>query len=171
MPAGHCVHSALPVVFLYVPATHAVQRDPVYPALHGTTHSLSNVLPAAEVLDAGQFVHSVLPLTDLYLPTSHCMHGPPASPVAPALQVQSYTVSLRACELAYSGQSWQASAVTAASDSEYLPAAQATHCEFADKFLYIPAGHCAHSVLFPEYPGLHTQSIGAEAPAVETACS
>lgn len=49
-PAVHRVHSMFPVVFLYLPASHAMQMDPsylLYPALH--TQSAAAELPTGNM--------------------------------------------------------------------------------------------------------------------------
>ena len=57
VPVKQSVHAALPVTFLYFPATHAAQgppSGPVNPALQPTdTHALIFELPAADVEPAG----------------------------------------------------------------------------------------------------------------------
>jgi hypothetical protein len=57
VPAAQSVHVALPVTFLYFPATHAAQgppSGPVNPALQPTdTHALMFELPTADVVPTG----------------------------------------------------------------------------------------------------------------------
>ena len=64
--AGQVEHATLSVVVLYVPAAHAAQGSPVYPALHPVlTHALLEVLPARDVVPAGQFKHAAEPVVSL----------------------------------------------------------------------------------------------------------
>jgi len=59
-----------------------------------------------------------------------------------------------------------ASAV-AATDAEYLPAAQSVHAPEPDAVLYFPAMHAAIKLPSPVYPALPTQAVFAELEASE----
>jgi hypothetical protein len=63
VPAAQSVHAALPVTFLYLPATHAAQgppSGPVNPALQPTdTHAVIFELPAAELVPTGHATQPV----------------------------------------------------------------------------------------------------------------
>ena len=59
-PARQSVHASLPLIFLYFPATQAVQEPagPVKPALQGgNTQALTDTLPLGEVVPVGQVKH------------------------------------------------------------------------------------------------------------------
>ena len=76
------MHSADPVVFLYLPATHATHTSPVfavYPMLH--EHS---TLAASDLLFAWQLLHADVPAMRLYVPAGHAWQAP-GVPVNPAL--------------------------------------------------------------------------------------
>ena len=63
---GHVLHKALPMVSLYVPATHGAQTPPFgpeNPPLH--THSDLSTLSTSESEFAGHSVHVALPIVSL----------------------------------------------------------------------------------------------------------
>jgi len=103
VPARQSVHTALPVAFLYLPATHEVHVPPfgpVKPVLHtqAPTAELSGkgaqepsghatqvcavVAPVAVEYDPGaQLLHNPLLMVGLYLPAGHAVHVEPAGPM------------------------------------------------------------------------------------------
>jgi hypothetical protein len=113
VPTPQSVHTALPLVVLYLPATqveHVLPSGPVLPAAHGgTTHPFTDDVPLTEVLPAAQAMHAAevylfvaveyfptpqsvqaaVPATSLYLPATHPAHTAvgPSGPVNPAAQI------------------------------------------------------------------------------------
>jgi len=111
------VHAALPLVVLYLPATqveHVLPSGPVLPAAHaGTSHPVTDDVPATEVVPAGQVKHvaelvlfvdveyvpvvqsvqAADPFTSLYLPATHPEHEAvvTSGPVYPLVQTQKET--------------------------------------------------------------------------------
>ena len=96
------VHAALPLLVLYLPATHAEHTPPsgpVNPALHiqaaieeldtaelefdtHDTHVAEAVAPtASEYVPTPQSMHTALPPLVLYLPATHAEQTPPSGPV------------------------------------------------------------------------------------------
>ena len=96
------VHAKEPVVFLYLPATHAVHVPPfgpVKPMLHvqaaraelaigelelvgQARQVVATVAPTVvEYLPAPQLVHTAVPVVFLYVPATQAVHGPPLGPV------------------------------------------------------------------------------------------
>ncbi len=93
------MHTALPLVVLYLPATQDVQvppSGPVRPAAHaGFTHPFTDDVPLTEFVPAGQvkhvddevapiaseyvltpqFIHFELELSALYVPLGHGRHA------------------------------------------------------------------------------------------------
>jgi hypothetical protein len=105
---SQAVHVALPVTFLYVPASHAVQAvpsAPVNPAIH--VHDVLIVLPTAEKVLAGHGeqvsnvaavvatekvfaahgMHVAAPVADLQVPAPQGLHATPSAREYPAKQV------------------------------------------------------------------------------------
>jgi hypothetical protein len=99
---GHVVHAPVPVVSLYVPATHAVHMPPFGPEkpvlqvhadgseleigeLESAGHARQvNTLVAATAVEyvfPPQVLHTAVPVTVLYVPATHAVHGPPIGPV------------------------------------------------------------------------------------------
>jgi len=105
IPASQSIHSALPVLFLYFPATQNTHEPPLGPekpalqiqsvvsslaiadtVFRGHAWHTSNTAPTAmEYFPNTQFVQSALPALILYFPATHGSHAPPC---APALQIQ-----------------------------------------------------------------------------------
>ena len=98
VPAAQSVHAAMPVLILYLPATHAehvAPFAPVNPALHvqavitvletgafafaGHAEHVDDVLAptAPENVAVPQSVHASLPALLLYLPATQAEHTPP----------------------------------------------------------------------------------------------
>ena len=107
LSAAQSVQTALPVVVLYLPATHAVHGPPLGPVnptlqvqamrvklaigeleLVGHVRQVvATVAPTVvEYVPAPQSVQTALPVAILYFPATHAVHGPPLGPVYPALQ-------------------------------------------------------------------------------------
>ena len=104
VPSPQFVHTTLPPLGLYLPATHAPQTPPftpVYPALQeqlpmteldaaefefaGHAPHVDVLAPTtAEKVPATQSVHGILPALVLYLPETQATQGPPSGPVLPA---------------------------------------------------------------------------------------
>lgn len=101
-PARQLSHKALPVEFLYLPATHCRHRlplSPVYPALKvqsvcllladgASKHSEHNVHTALalaaiviEKVPCPHATHDALPGRILYFPATHAVQCPPSLPV------------------------------------------------------------------------------------------
>ena len=84
------MHRLVPVTFLYLPPTHAVQGPPfgpVYPVLQ--VQLVSSVLLISAVFESdGHVVHACEPSQFLYFPCAHSAHGPPSGPVNPLMQEQ-----------------------------------------------------------------------------------
>jgi hypothetical protein len=126
--AGQLEHSPVPVVDLYVPASHAEHATPSDPAVCPATQmqSPTESLPAPELVPDGHVEHAPVPVEDLYVPAPHAVHSAPSEPaVYPATQMQSYTPSLPADEL--------------------VPAGQLEHAPAPVTDLYLPASHAAHA--------------------------
>ena len=89
MLTGHSVHTALPMIDLYLPAAHAEHTPPsgpVNPTLQ-VLHADSSVAPVVVVNFANvQSVHAAVPLAILYFPVTHAVHGPLFVLANPALQ-------------------------------------------------------------------------------------
>ena len=105
VPGTQTLHETLPVIVLYLPATHAVHgtpSGPLKPALH--VHSVDAAQPlhdapvlagharhvaaavapiVAEYVPARQFAHASELLVFLYVPAMQAMHGLPARFVRP----------------------------------------------------------------------------------------
>ena len=80
--SGQGEQSALPIVSLYVPSTHAVAAapsTPVYPGFATQSFALVLAVNVCEVL-SGQGEQSALPVVSLYFPGAHGVAGPPAGP-------------------------------------------------------------------------------------------
>ena len=78
-PAGQVLQSALPVVFLYLPASHALQNDAPDPLYVPASHREHDDAPDDEKLPAAQSEQLVAPAL-LYMPSSQSEH--PDWPVA-----------------------------------------------------------------------------------------
>jgi hypothetical protein len=80
VPAAQSTHAALPVTFLYLPATqatHGPPSGPVEPGLHATeTHALTLELPLGEVVPAGHVRQVVI-----LLYTTTTIPEPPLPPI------------------------------------------------------------------------------------------
>ena len=119
------MHATLPLLVLYLPATHAEQTPPSgpeNPALQmqapttelelGELEFVGQVkhtdaalaLTVAEYVAGPQSVHATLPVLVLYLPASHVEHTPPSGPENPALQMQAPTTELELGEFEFVGQ-------------------------------------------------------------------
>jgi len=73
--AAQSVHTALPLVVLYLPATHEVHvppSGPVNPTLH--VQAARAELEVGELEYAGQLVHDAVPDVLLYFSASHAVH-------------------------------------------------------------------------------------------------
>jgi hypothetical protein len=184
LPAAQLVHPALPLVSLYVPATHGEHgppSGPEYPALH--VHAKDEELIAGELefrghtpqLDAAeaptvlecvpdpQLVHAALPLAILYVPATHAEHVPPFGPEYPALQAHAVTSELELGAFAFTGHTTQVVAVVAPVVLEYVPAPQLAHASVPLAILYVPATHGEHGPPpGPAYPALHTHAASDE---------
>ena len=72
---GQVEHAALPVEFLYFPATHAAQVPPfgpVKPGLH--VQAVTTVLELGEVELPGHFEHADAPTATEYVPAAQSEH-------------------------------------------------------------------------------------------------
>ncbi len=113
------VHVTLPLVVLYLPATHPEHippSGPVNPALQvqaamteldsaelefagHDTQTVEAVAPTATKYEpTPQSVHATLPLVVLYFPVIQVEHTPPSGPVNPALHVQAEMTELDTTE-------------------------------------------------------------------------
>jgi hypothetical protein len=82
---GQSVHAVVPLIVLYLPATHPVHGPPLGPVKPGLqVQAVTAWLASGEVEPAGQSVHAAEPVVDLYLPAAHCVHE--VVPVYPAAQ-------------------------------------------------------------------------------------
>ena len=144
-PGSQSMHSADPVLDLYLPATHSVQFPgvPDQPALH--VQKLAEPLEYAPV---AQPMHTADPGLCLYVPGAQpAQKGCPG--VHPALQMQAATALLTAGESEFAGQGEQAKS--------------------PDDGLYVPAAHCAHVPPSGRFhPALQTQTVTALLAAGET---
>ena len=108
VPPTQSEHAALPLLNLYLPASHCVHAPagPVLPAVHRLLQSSTKELELGEIEPSGHSkqvddafapmapeyvsvthsVHATLPLVVLYLPASHSVHEP-AGPVLPASHI------------------------------------------------------------------------------------
>ena len=133
------MQAAVPLVFLYLPATHATHgppSGPVYPTLHG--HRL---VPGTESEFGGHIWHSDEFRQFLYFPASHATHGPASGPVNPASQkhiVSPGTVTDLAAQFE------QVSMEVACTAVEYVFAAHNVHASLPFVALYVPGVHVVH---------------------------
>jgi hypothetical protein len=182
--AAQSVHTALPVLILYFPGTHAEQTPlsgPVKPTLHvqaaraeleigelepagQATQVVATVAPdVVEYVAAAQSVHTALPVLILYLPIVHEEQTPPFGPVKPTLQVQAARAELEIGELEPAGQATQVVAIVAPVVVEYVAAAQSVQAALPAMILYLPGTQRVHAPPSgPVYPTLHVQAVRAE---------
>ncbi len=169
MPTPQFVHTPLPLVILYLPATHIEHTPPfgpVNPALQVQTEAL--LPPDTEYEPTPQSVHETLPLVVLYLPATQPEHTPPSGPVNPALQVQEATAVLDTAELEFVGQFTQVEVEVAPTTTEYEPTPQSVHATLPLVVLYLPATHIEHIPPFgPVNPALQVQAAIAELDTAE----
>ena len=97
MLTGQSVHTALPMIDLYLPAAHAEHAPPsgpVNPTLQ-VLQADSSVAPVVVVNFANaQSVHAAEPLAILYFPATHAVHGPLFVLVNPGLQLTGHAETL-----------------------------------------------------------------------------
>ena len=75
LPVPQSVHTALPLLVLYLPAAQEAQEPASGPVNPRSQVQLERaVLLASDVLDAGQAVHASVPVVVLYFPASHATH-------------------------------------------------------------------------------------------------
>ncbi len=80
------IQTAVPLVSLYLPTTHATHdppNDPVYPTVYG-----QRLVPATELEFDGQIRQTDEFRQFLYVPTVQGPQGPPSGPVNPDSQKQ-----------------------------------------------------------------------------------
>ena len=100
------MHAILPVLLLYVPATHSEQVVP----------------PNGEARLPVQAMHAAEPLVFLNVCLAHTVHAPPFGPVYPASQMQLVKRVLAAAEFELTGHAVQAALPVTVL---YLPATHA----------------------------------------------
>ncbi len=183
-PAPQLVHNALPVLILYLPATHAEQTPPlgpVKPTLHvqaaRTELDIGELEPAGhatqvvdivapdvvEYVAAAQSVHVTLPVLILYLPGTHAEQTPPSGPVKPTLHEQATRTELDIGELEPAGHATQVVAIVAPDVVEYVAAAQSVHVALPVMVLYLPATHAEQTPsLGPVKPTLQVHAARVE---------
>lgn len=179
VPATQSVHGWLPIVVLYLPATHAVHTPwSVLPGGQLNTHASNTELPAGETpvaphgmqalafalptvvekVPAAQSVQATLPPLVLYFPATHAEHVPPFAPVNPALHVQESRAGLEAGAFAFEGQFKQVDKALV----EYFPLEQFEQAVVPLTFLNLPAMHAVHVPPFaPVNPTLQVQAVMA----------
>ena len=136
-------HSCLPVLFLYLPTSHATHARAyttsygsaafstcVYPTLH--TQAVTFVDAGIEFLLPAQDVHSADPVVFLYFPATQATHTSPVFAVYPGSHEHS---TLAASDLLFGWQLLQAD----------VPAMR----------LYVPAGQAWHAPAVPVKPASH----------------
>ncbi len=193
VPAGHRVHTALPLLGLYFPATQAVHgppSGPVKPALQAEViQAVTDELPLGEMEPAGQVmhvveivapvlveyvpdpqsVHTALPLLGLYFPATQTLHGPPFGPVNPVLHMQAARAELASGELELVGHVMHVVEIVAPVLVEYVPDPQSVHTVLPLLGLYFPARQVAHPPPDTYVPGAHPADTHTLAPAVDVA--
>ncbi len=176
------VHATLPLLVLYLPATHPEHGPPfapVYPALQtqaaaaelwlgevelsGQPTQISTAVAptVTEYVPAPQSVHAALPALVLYLPATHSAHEP-TGPVLPAGQsnVHAAKAVLPAAETPPAPQDVHALAPVAPVAPDHVPATQSTHAALPVTILYLPATHAEHVPPFaPVKPALQVQAV------------
>jgi hypothetical protein len=150
--AGHGSHAAVPVVVLYVPATHASQL-PAAPGTHpmrlwpgGQTpqnsHNPGEGPPhpfrTCPVEQASQLVQSDAPVASEYVPVKQSTHVKPDSEYVPARQFKQSAKASDPDGDDFPGAQFKH--VVAATVVEYLPAVQSVQTE-APATEYLPASH------------------------------
>jgi hypothetical protein len=172
--AGQSMHVEFPYTDLYLPSAHCTQSGPnapVYPGLQ--KHAVSAVAPESEYEFAGHDGHSQFPVRFLKLPGAHCSHWLAVAPVYPGMHPQSWILPLPGGANEYSGHGEQTglpsgeysvalqlkhvSLLIAPMFSEYMPVVQLEHARCANRGLYVPCGHSAHSSPACRKPTLHWQ--------------
>ena len=153
------VHATLPLLVLYLPATHPEQTPPsgpVNPALQ--VQALMDILELGELELAGHNVHAALPLVVLYLLATHPEHANPSGPVNPGLQIQEPIDALPLGEFVFEGHARHVDAVFAPTVVEYVFTPQSVHAAFPLLVLYFPAPHDVQlPPLGPVNPALQIQ--------------
>ena len=175
------VHASLPVVALYLPATHTEHTPPFgpeYPTLQahdvldaaelelaGQATQLESAVAAivTEYVPAEQSEQAAEPLTALYLPATHPEHVPPFAPVYPVLQEQAPTAELELGALEFEGQPKHVDDVLAPAVTEYVPEEQSEQAAEPLTALYLPATQAVHGPPFaPVYPTLQAHAATSE---------
>jgi hypothetical protein len=165
LPASQSVHTAEPIPFLYLPATHAEQDPPSNPVNPELQRQLvERILPmedtefdeqltqvedavapvVAENLPAIQSVHATVPFAVLYFPARHNSHVSPSGPVAPALQVQCVRRVDLEGEFEFVGQRLQVGLPS----SDHVPSEHGWHVSTSvapSAVEYNPPAHMEHS--------------------------
>jgi hypothetical protein len=165
LPASQSVHTAEPIPFLYLPATHAEQDPPSNPVNPELQRQLvERILPiedtefdeqltqvedavapvVAENLPAIQSVHATVPFAALYFPARHNSHVSPSGPVAPALQVQCVRRVDLEGEFEFVGQRLQVGLPS----SDHVPSEHGWHVSTSvapSAVEYNPPAHMEHS--------------------------
>lgn len=180
------VHASLPVVALYLPATHTEHTPPFGPEY--PTLQAHDVLDAAELELAGQAtqVESAVaaivteyvpaeqseqaaePLTALYLPATHPEHVPPFAPVYPALQAHAATSELELGAFEFEAQAKQVDDVLAPTVTEYVAIPQSVHTVLPLLVLYLPATQTEQTPpCGPVNPALQVHPVIAELDVTE----
>ena len=174
VPATQSVQARVPLLVLYLPATHAVQTPPlgpVNPALH--VQAPTTVLELGELLFAGQDVHDPAPAEE-YVPAPQLEHDPqPVPEYVPAPQVEhdpapppEYVPAPQVehdpapdPEYVPAPQLWHVDAVFEPTVPENLPDAQSVHAAFPLLSLYLPATHDVHEPAGPVVPAAQAVEI------------
>jgi hypothetical protein len=162
--AAQFVHSSVPTVVLYFPATHPVHTapsGPVYPALHlhfvivplatadcvyrgQPSHVLNVAATTVEYVSATQSVHTAEPLVVLNFPASHAAHGTscptddPPAPVYPMLQMHAVKALLPVGDWLEVGHVRQSSPVVEAVTFEYRSFRHRVHASGPNATLNLP---------------------------------
>ena len=170
-PEGHAAHAALPVVSLYIPASHAVQgppSPPMYPKeqMHATLPVTDTFEPAGHVeqtavpavaayLPTGHEEHAAEPMPLVYVPAAHAVQLPPlaASPVNPAEQPQ---LMLPSADTALLGQLVHTAEPTTLL---YLPAVHAA--QLPPLAAASPVKRAGHAQLLTVFPSADTTLVVA----------
>ena len=156
------MHATLPLVVLYLPATHVEQTPPsgpVNPALQvqaaiteldatelefngHDTHVAEAVAPTVnEYVPPAQSKQAPDPLTSLYLPATHAEHVPPFAPVYPTLHEHEALTELEIGAFEFKGQDKHVDKALAPTVAEYDATPQSVQATLPAFVLYLPATH------------------------------
>jgi hypothetical protein len=176
VPVPQSVHAALPLLVLYLPATHVEQTPPFGP--EDPTLQVQVVLDAAEFEFTGQTTHAEEavaptvtenvppeqseqapdPLKSLYLPATHAVHVPPFAPVNPALHKQAAITVLETGAFEFTEHATHVDEALAPTAAEYVAAPQSVQATLPALVLYFPATHNSQAPGSPLLPGGQSNS-------------